>query len=209
MMKRLFCILLTCAISVLSWGQTAQEIVSRMDEAMAKVKRENFAFTMDIKMPIVGTVTSRAYSWGDKTRLEMVEDGNPVTTWIDGPTEWTYYPSKNEIEIAPHELKASSSQTTDNMEMLEGITKGYDVKLRKETPTEWHIRCKKNRSNTEKDDPKTMDLIVAKDTYMPVSLSTKMSMVTVTLRDVDFNVTEEMVTFDPAKYPTAKIVDKR
>ncbi len=54
-----------------------------------------------------------------------------------------------------------------------------------------------------------MDLIVSKNTFMPLSLSTKASMVTVTLRDVDFNVTEEMVTFDQSKFPTATVVDKR
>jgi outer membrane lipoprotein-sorting protein len=208
-MKRFICILIAGTFAALSWGQTAQEIVDRMDAAMDEARSENFAFTMDIKMPIVGTVTSRAYTWGDKTRLEMVEDGNPVTTWIDGPTEWTYYPSKNEIEIAPHEQTSSSTETTGNMEMFEGITDGYNVKIKKETPTAWYIRCKKSKSNQDKDDPKTMDLIVSKDNYMPLSLSTKASMVTVTLRDVDFNVTEEMVTFDPSKYPTATVIDKR
>ena len=54
-----------------------------------------------------------------------------------------------------------------------------------------------------------MNLVVAKGTYMPVSLSAKMSLVTVTLRDLSFDVTEEMVTFDPSKYPTATVIDKR
>ena len=208
-MKRFICILITCTFAALSWGQTAREIVERMDAAMNESRGEGIAFTMSIKMPIVGTITSRAYTWGDKTRLEMVEDGSSVTTWIDGPTEWTYNSARNEIEIAPHEQKSSSSQASDNAELFNGITKGYDVKLRKETPAEWHIRCRKSRSNTDKDDPKTMDLIVSKNTFMPLSLSTKASMVTVTLRDVDFNVTEEMVTFDQSKFPTATVVDKR
>lgn len=93
--------------------------------------------------------------------------------------------------------------------MFDSVTEGYKVSIKKETPTEWHLRCKKSRDNTKKDDPKTMNLVVAKGTYMPVSLSTKMSMVTVTLRDLSFDVTEEMVTFNPADYPTATIVDKR
>ena len=43
----------------------------------------------------------------------------------------------------------------------------------------------------------------------PLSLSAKISLVKITLRDVDYNITEEMVTFDPAKIPGATIVDKR
>ena len=69
--------------------------------------------------------------------------------------------------------------------------------------------CKKSRSNTNKDDPKNMDLVVAKGTYMPKSLSTKVTGITITMRDLDYNVTEKDVTFNPADYPGVKIVDER
>ena len=207
-MKRLFCILFACSVAALSWGQTAQEIIARMDEAMAKVDSDNVAFSLDMKMPIIGTVNTRAYSCGEKSRMEISKGDEKSIVWIDGDTQWELDVKKNEIEISRHEPTASST-TDDNMEMFDGITDGYDVSIKKETPTQWQIRCKKSSSNKDKDDPKTMDLVVSKADYMPLSLSAKMSMVTVTIRDVSFNVTESMVTFDPTRYPTAKIIDKR
>ena len=208
-MKKLLCILITATLATLSWGQTAQEIVTRMDAAMNEVKSDNVAFTMDMKMPIIGTITSRAISWGGKTRLEMEKDGKKSISWIDGDTEWNYDAAKNEVEIKPHLQVEASEEPQGDMAMFEGITKGYDVKIKKETPAAWYIRCKKSKSNKDKNDPKTMDLVVSKADYMPLSLSAKISMVTITMRDVDYNITEEMATFNPADYPTATIVDKR
>ena len=54
-----------------------------------------------------------------------------------------------------------------------------------------------------------MDLVVAKGTYMPISLSAKVSGITITMRDLDFNVTEKDVTFNQADYPGVKVVDER
>lgn len=207
-MKRFICILITCTFAALAWGQTAQEIVARMDEVMsANSDTDHFAMTLEMKMPIIGTISTRAYSWGDKMRMEIGEGSEKSISWMDATTEWEYDAGKNEIEIKHRE--SSSSEAEENMKMFDSVTEGYKVTIRKETPTAWYLRCKKDRTNTKKDDPKTMDLVVSKDTYMPLSLSTKASMVTVTLRDVDFNVTEEMVTFDPSKYPTATVIDKR
>ena len=72
-----------------------------------------------------------------------------------------------------------------NGEMLNKIADGYDVKLKKETADEWHFRCTRSRDNTNKDDPKTMDLIVSKATYLPVSVKTSQSLVTVILRPAE------------------------
>ncbi len=207
-MKRFICILITCTFAALAWGQTAQEIVARMDEVMsANSDTDHFAMTLEMKMPIIGTISTRAYSWGDKMRMEIGEGSEKSISWMDATTEWEYDAGKNEIEIKHRE--SSSSEAEENMKMFDSVTEGYKVTIRKETPTAWYLRCKKDRTNTKKDDPKTMDLVVSKDTYMPLSLSTKESMVTVTLRDLSFDVTEEMVTFNPADYPTAKIIDKR
>ena len=73
----------------------------------------------------------------------------------------------------------------------------------------WHILCKKSKTNTNKDDPKSMEIVVAKGTCYPISLSTKMEGLKLTMKDLSFGVTENQVTFDPKKYASAKVVDKR
>ena len=60
-----------------------------------------------------------------------------------------------------------------------------------------------------KDDAKKIDLVVSKATYLPVSLKTKSLLFTVSIENYALGVSEESVTFDPAAYPDARIVDKR
>ena len=208
-MKRFFALLTACVLAVAAYAQTAEEIVARMDAAMEQVSAENgFRMTMDIKIPILGTMSSDAWSLGDKMRLEAQMMGKKLVTWQDGQTEWTYDAGENTITIENQD-KTKKSDEKENMKMFQSATEGYDVSIAKETSSAWTIKCKKNRFNTNKDDPKNMEIVVAKDTYYPMSLSAKVDLVTVTMRNLKFNVTEEEVTFNKADYPGATIIDKR
>ena len=208
-MKKIIAIISFIALATSAMAQTAEEIITRMDAEMSKHNEsEGFAMTMDMKIIFIGTISSRSYILGDKMRIEANRDGKDFITWSDGKTEWSYDSEKNEIEITNAKPKEKSEVESDT-KMFTGITEGYDVKIDKETPTEWHIRCKRSKSNADKDAPKKMDLVVAKGTYWPVSLSTSVTAATVTMRDLSFGVTEKQVTFDEKDYPGVKIVDKR
>ncbi len=207
-MKRLFALITALALAVASFAQTPEEIVDRMSEAMEQLGNTGLRMTMDIKIPILGTMSTVAWSLGDKMRMEAEAMGKKIITWMDNDTEWTYTAEDNTVTIQNRDAKKPSSEQ-ENMKMLDSVTEGYDVFLKKETDTAWYIQCKKNKSNTNKDDPKTMDLVVAKGTYHPISLSARVSGITVTMRDLGFNVTEKQVTFNKADCPGATIVDKR
>ena len=208
-MKRFFALLTACVLAVAAYAQTAEEIVAKMDEAMSQVSEENgFRMTMDLKIPILGTMSTNAWTRGDKMRMEAKMMGKQLITWQDGETEWTYDAEENTITIENQD-KTKKSDEKENMKMFQSATEGYDVSIAKETSSAWTIKCKKNRFNTNKDDPKNMEIVVAKGTYYPMSLSAKVDMVTVTLRDLQFNVSEKDVTFNKADYPRATIIDKR
>ena len=208
-MKRFFALLTAFVLAVAAYAQTAEEIIAKMDEAMSQVGEENgLRMTMDMKIPILGTMSTNAWTLGDKMRMEAEMMGKKLVTWQDGETEWTYDASENTITIEKQD-KSKKSGEKENMQMFQSATEGYDVSVSKETDTAWTIKCKKNRSNTNKDDPKNMEIVIAKETYYPVSLSAKVDMVTVTLRNLQFNVTEKDVTFNKADYPGATIIDKR
>ena len=207
-MKRVIALLAACALAVAAFAQTPEEIITRMEEALDKLQVDGIVMTMDIKIPIVGTMSSRAWNRGEKTRIEGNLSNVRVVTFIDGDTEWEYNSKENQIRIKRHDT-GKVSQEESNAKLFDAVAEGYDVSLKKETATEWQIRCKKSRSNTNKDDPNTMDLVVAKGTYFPVSLSAKVSVITVTIRDLGFDVTEKQVTFDPADFPGATIIDER
>ena len=209
-MKKLIAIISFIALATVAMAQTAEEIITRMEAEMSKHdESEGVAMTMDMKIIFVGTISSRNYVLGDKMRIEAInDDGKNYITWSDGMTDWVYDSEKKEIEITNAKPK-EKTETNSDTKLFQGITDGYEVKIDKETATEWHIRCKRSKSNPDKDDPKRMDLVVAKGTYWPVSLSTSVTAATVTLRDISFGVTEKQVTFNPKDFPNATIVDKR
>ncbi len=208
-MKRFLTLLAAFILSVAAFAQTAEEIVAKMDEAMEQVGEENgLRMTMDIKIPILGTMSTDAWTLGDKMRMEAEMMGKKIVTWQDGETEWTYDSDEKTITVTAQD-KSRRSEEKENMRMFQSATEGYDVSISKETADAWTIKCRKKSSNTNKDDPKNMEIVIAKGTYYPVSLSARVDMVTVTMRNLRFNVSEKDVTFNKADYPGVTIIDKR
>lgn len=209
MMKRIFiCIVALLASLTISLAQTPEEIIGRMDSEMKKSDEMGLAVTMDITIPIIGKTSAAMKIRGDKSRTEMSVKDVKETLWMDNTTMWTYSSAANEVVIENRKSDSKSSQE-ENVEMFSGITEGYDVKLEKETADTWQFRCDKSKSNTNKDDPKKMTLVVSKKDYMPVSLTTKLKGITVTMRDAKLGVSESEVTFNASAFPGVTVTDKR
>ncbi|MBQ6243143.1 MAG: hypothetical protein IJK55_00315 [Bacteroidales bacterium] len=207
-MKRIFTLVLALAGTLVAMAQTPEEIISRMEAAMKGYEEKGVVMTADIKIPIVGTLSMKNSSLGDKSYSEGRMLGREVRIWDDKTTTWTYDSSDNTLTIE-NKTTGKERSTEADADLFSGITDGYDVSIRKQTATEWHLLCRKSRSNTDKDAPRTMNLVVAKDTYYPVSLSASMSGVTLTMHDLSFGVEPETVTFNPSDFPDAKVIDKR
>ena len=207
MKKILFALLAALFAATALSAQTAEEIIARMDQETERFPAEGSFFVMEIKMPIVGTVATDVYILGDKYKMEANIKGNRVLHWSDGITEWDYDTSKREIVIT--NAKPSSSQAENNMKILRGAAEGYDVKLTKETDEAWYIRCTKSKTNTVKDDPKKMEIVISKETYLPITTKAGTGLVTVSMNNMRVGVTEEEVTFRPEDYPGVRIVDQR
>ena len=207
-MKRIIFVLAALLIAGSTFAQTAQEIVDRMEAEMEKHENDGIIMTVDAKLPVVGTMTTKTYTLGDRLRVEGEMLGVKIITWSDGQTEWTYNSKSNTVEIV-REKESTKDSSDGDAEMFLGITDGYDVSIEKETADAWHILCKKSKTNTDKDAPKTINLAVSKKNFYPISLKTKMSGVGLTLRDISFGVAESQVTFNPKDFPGVKIEDKR
>jgi len=205
-MKKFFCFLTCLALSVAAMAQTAEEILDKMGDIFSQKEQDGLVMTVQTKIPILGTMNMKVYSLDELSRMEATMMGANLIIWNDGVTEWTYNSKDNELEIA----NASPSSGEDgDADMFKDVADGYDVSIKKETAESWYIHCKKSKTNPNKDDPKSMDIVVAKGTYYPISLSTKINGVTMTMKDISFGVTKDQVTFDPNKYASAKVVDKR
>ena len=205
-MKKLVLAFMAVLAAVLAAvAQTPKEIVDRMEATMNAHEKEGVIMTVDLKLLIVGTTTSKSYMLGDKTRVEMKMMGVQIITWSDGEKDWTYISKDNTLTI--EKSKGDASEAGDT-EMFSGITDGYDVTLKKETADAWYFLCKKSKRNKEKDDPKTIDLVISKKNYYPLSLKASVSGMTMTMREISFGVTEADVTCDPSKFPGVKIIRK-
>ena len=207
MKKHILLALLLLSGAVAGYAQTAEEILTKMEEVMNKHdESEGVSMKMSLKFPIVGTVSTKMYSRGEKTKITGKMAGKDIKTWSDGKTDWTLIDGELTIENAKEK---KGSDTDADLDMFEGVADGYDVSIKKQDANAWYIRGKKNKSNTDKDAPKNVDIVVQKGTYYPLSLSTSVSGVTVTISEISYGVSEEEVTFRPENYPGVKITDKR
>lgn len=206
-MKRFLLSLTAVLVSaVAALGQTPEEILGKMGEVMNVGPEVGVALTTDMKIPILGKVSTRVYSLGEKSRMEMNIKGKKVTTWLDGVTTYVYDGSEITIEDWK---EGQGSESNGNLKMAENITDGYDVKLQNETEKYWEFLCTRRKDNPDKDAPKKMTVSVWKDSYKLRALTASVKGITVTMRNVSFGVKEPDVTFDISNYKDAKIVDKR
>ena len=208
-MKKLLILLAGIFTALAAFAQTPDEIIARMEQAMDGHDNDGMAMTMDMKIPILGTFSNRSYMLGDKLRIEGKMMNRTIVSFIDGTTVWDIDDEKKEVIIKTKEKTAEPSESEKNAEMFTGITEGYDVSIKSETDAVWNIVCKKSKSNTVKDDPKTMNLTIRKKDYIPVSLSAKMSGVTVIMRDLVYGIKDSQVTFNASNYPGYTIKDER
>ena len=109
--------------------------------------------------------------------------------------------------------KAKPKDENDNKGdagLAKGVTEGYDLSFDRDTNDHtWYITCKKNKDNKDKDDPKRIEMAVARDTYLPLYVKTKAKGIKISMENFKIGVSEADVTFDPSKYPNAKIIDER
>ena len=209
-MRRILCCLLAGMLAASAlFAQTSEEIIAKMNEATSRFDSEGFSTVMDIKIPLLGTFSSKMYTLGDKYKAILEVKGKKMITWSDGITDWDYDEPNNEITITRADPSGSDTGAEDSLSALDGITEGYDVKLKKETADAWYFHCTKSKTNPKKDDPKSMDLVVSKATYLPISTSISEKGVKVTLHDFVLGVTEKEVTFNLSDFPNAKLTDKR
>lgn len=211
-MKRIF--LIICLIGAMFAStnvnaQTPEEVVERMNTEFRKGDSLGMAFDFVMTLPIIGEFKSTNYVLGDKLRIDLNLKDEKTISWNDGTTEWEYSTESNEVKIN-HAKPKEENDNAGNTGLVTGVNEGYDLSFDKKTDDKtWYITCKKNKHNKDKDDPKRIEMAVSKETYLPVFMKTKAKGISISMENFEVGVTEEQVTFNPADYPTAKIIDNR
>ena len=211
-MKRIFLIICFIGAMMASMNlraQTPEEVVERMNAELRKGDSLGMTFDFVMSIPILGEFKSTNYTLGDKLRVDLIDKDKKTINWSDGTTEWEYDSEKNEVKITNAKPKEENTNSGD-ANLVTGVSEGYDLSFDKKTDDEvWYITCKKNKSNKDKDDPKRIDLAVAKADYSTVYMKTKSNGIRISMENFKIGVSEAQVTFNPADYPNAKIIDER
>lgn len=212
-MKKVLALILTAAsllaLYTTAQAQTPEEIVQKMLNQMDRTSVEGFSMDFILKMPIIGEVASHNKVLGDKIRMEIIGKDKASISWHDADTQWDYEQETGEITISAYTPSESASNGKSDLSGFQSLAEGYKLKLVQETDEAWYIKCKKMASNKDKDAPKSQDLAVSKATYLPLYMRTKGPFIKISIENFAIGVTEDEVTFNPAEFPNATIVDKR
>ena len=167
---------------------------------------------IDVKIPVVGAVSTKTMHAGDKTRMEFELKGKKIITFIEDTIQWVYSPDDNEVAMTNIADKRDINPAADSgmdISMFCDVAQGYDITIKSQNLVKWELSCKKKRTNPDKDAPKNITIEVRKESYKPLSFSTKMMGCNFTMRDFTFGVTQDQVSFNPDNYPGIKITDTR
>ena len=210
-MKRILCFAFALVCATAISAQTGLEIMNRMNQRLSDRKSEGMGVSVDVKIPILGTVTTKTYSLGNKSRLEVVSSKINTITFIDDTLQWTYIPGSTQVALTNIHSGRANESNGPGMDtgMFDDIPDAYDITIKSENSVKWELLCKRKKSVKDDDYPKNMTLEVRKDTYEPISMNTKMMGINCTMHHFIFGVSESMVTFNPDDYPGVQISDQR
>lgn len=195
-----------------AFSQTGAEIIDRMNERINSRSGDGISLVVDVKVPVLGAIATKTAVLGEKRRLDVKMKEHNVITFSEKDTIWIYTEETNSIIISNDSVMAqskSSNQGGMNVDIFGDLTEGYDITIKSQNLVKWELACKRKKSNKDDDSPKNMTLEVRKETYEPISMSTKMMGINCTMHDFKFGISEKEVTFNEADFPGVTIVDQR
>ena len=195
-----------------AFSQTGAEIIDRMNERINSRAGDGISLIVDVKVPVLGAIATKTAVLGEKRRLDVKMKEHNVITFSEKDTIWIYTEETNSIIISNDSVMAqskSSNQGGMNVDIFGDLTEGYDITIKSQNLVKWELACKRKKSNKDDDSPKNMTLEVRKETYEPISMSTKMMGINCTMHDFKFGLSEKEVTFNEADFPGVTIVDQR
>lgn len=195
-----------------AFSQTGAEIIDRMNERINSRAGDGISLIVDVKVPVLGAIATKTAVLGEKRRLDVKMKEHNVITFSEKDTIWIYTEETNSIIISNDSVMAqskSSNQGGMNVDIFGDLTEGYDITIKSQNLVKWELACKRKKSNKDDDSPKNMTLEVRKETYEPISMSTKMMGINCTMHDFKFGISEKEVTFNEADFPGVTIVDQR
>lgn len=215
---------LVCSMTVFS--QTANEIVSQMEQFVNSHQQDGISYAIDMELMYVDSYsTANPEMTLNKTKLssgsifihenKMRVDSENGTEFIDLDINRKWFVSSNKKEV---QFDIASQGDNSRMEKyyngLHFIRSAYRFTIKDETDDTWTIQGKRKLLTRFSDVEKEIVLTIRKDTYQPVCVALwdvtegKPFDVTeiITKDNIRFGVTENQVTFNAADYTIATAI---
>ena len=192
-MKRILCFAIAFLSATMTFAQTGAEIVNRMNERINARRSEGISVIAEVKIPIVGTVSTKTSALGDRKRVDVRMKERDVITFSQQDTTWIYTVQDNSVLITTDTImsKVNSSNPEGNIDMFGDIVEVYNITIKSQNLVKWELVCKRKKGNKDDDYPKNITLEVRKDTYELISMTTKMMGISMVMRDLKFGLTQK------------------
>ena len=208
-MKRLLCFAIAFLSATVTFAQTGLEIVTRMNQRMSDRQSEGMCMSADVKIPVMGTVTTRTYAYGNKRRMEVESSKINTITFIDDTLQWTYVKGSSEVVLTNLNIGKRSDNPGTDTGMFDDIPDAYDITIKSQNAVKWELQCKRKKNIDDDDYPKHLTLEVRKETFEPISMNFKVMGISMSMHHIIFGIPESKVTFNPDDFPGVTVSDQR
>lgn len=210
------------------FAQTADEIVSQMEQFVNSHQQEGISFSIDKEMVYVDSYNTASRETDVKrsklssgsislfeNKMRVDSDNGTEFVNLDINRKWFVSSSNNEV-MFDVTSQGDNSRMEEYGKGLLFIRPAYRFSIKEETDDTWTVYGKRKAFTRFSDAEKEIVLTVRKDTYQPVSVTLYDDMdgkpfdVTeiTTKENIKFGVTDNYVTFNAADYTIATAIYK-
>ena len=208
-MKRFLCFAIAFLSATVAFAQTGLEIVTRMNQRMSDRQSEGMCMSADVKIPVMGTVTTKTYAYGNKRRMDVESSKINTITFIDDTLQWTYVKGSTEVVLTNLNIGKRSDNPGTDTGMFDDIPDAYDITIKSQNAVKWELQCKRKKNIDDDDYPKHLTLEVRKETFEPISMNFKVMGISMSMHHIIFGIPESKVTFNPDDFPGVTVSDQR
>ncbi len=197
-MERIKMILLMLLFAVVSYGQTAKQVLDKTAATVSNKTGASASFTIKgNNMNASGTIAIK----GKKFHASTPQ----ATIWFDGKTQWTYMKDNDEVNVSnPTEAELAAINPYNFIYMYK---KGYTYTMTKKGANfEVHLKA------TDKKGINEMYIIINQKSYTPSQIRMKQQKGWTTIDIKNFkktNIADGTFRFNSKDFPSAEIIDLR
>ena len=143
-MRKILCTFLALTWALALFAQTGLEILNRTNEMVNSHNSDGISLFVDVKIPILGSISTRTMHVGDKTRMEFELKGKKIITFMEDTIQWIYSPEDNEVAMTNIGDKTNSNPAADagmDTGMFGDVAEGYDITIKSENLVKWVLAC--------------------------------------------------------------------